>query len=401
MSVRKRTWKTAKGETREAWIVDYLDQNGRRHIETLARKKEAEARAAQVRIAIGKGTHVAPSDSITVAQAAENWLKRAEADGLERSTTWAYRTHTDGHILPKLGRIKLAKLSTATIEKFRDDLLAENSKLSRATARKVLVSLKGLLKGARYGHLAEGVVIKKNGKRERGGLERGRDFPTPDEISRLHQAAKGPRQRALLLTAAQTGLRASELRGLRWSDVDLQTTEPSLHVRQRADRWKVIGPLKSDAGIRTVPLSPDLIDALKAWKLKCPKTAAPGALVFPGAGGQVLHHSNMRRALDRLMRDAQVVKEDGKPKYGLHSFRHFFASWLINSKALGGRALPPKEAQTLLGHSSITLTYDVYGHMFPGGGDRKELAEASSLLLAAPPADNVVPFRGDEADTAR
>jgi integrase len=83
-----------------------------------------------------------------------------------------------------------------------------------------------------------------------------------------------------LLTAAQTGLRASELRGLRWADVDLQT-EPSLHVRQRVDRWKVIGPPKSDAAIRTVPLSPDLIEALTAWKLKCPKTGAPGPWSSP------------------------------------------------------------------------------------------------------------------------
>jgi integrase len=395
MSVRKRTWKTAKGETREAWIVDYLDQNGKRHIETLARKKEADARAAQVRIAIGKGTHVAPSDSITVAQAAENWLKRAEADGLERSTTWAYRTHIR-HILPKLGRIKLAKLSTDAVEKFRDGLL-EDSKLSRATARKVLVSLKGLLKGARYGHLAEGVVIKKNGNRERA-LEPGRGFPTTDEIKRLLAVAKGTRQRALLLTVALTGLRASELRGLRWDDVDLGKAE-ELHVRQRADRWKVIGPPKSAKGTRTVPLAPELVAALKAWKLKCPKGGNLG-LVFPGAGGQVLHHSNMRRTLDRLMRDAHVVDQDGKAKYGLHAFRHFFASWCINSKTKGGRELPAKEVQALLGHSSIVMTLDTYSHLFPGGGNREELAEASSLLLAPPLADNVVPLRGDEADSA-
>ena len=179
MSVRKRIWKTRKGEIKEAWIVDYIDQDGKRHIETRARKKEADARAAQVWIAIGKGTHVVPHDSITVKEAAENWIKRAQAAGLERATTWAYQTHIDLHILPKLGRIKLAKLSTAAIEKFRDDLLAEDNPLSRATARKVLVSLKALLKEARYGHLADGVVIN-NGKRERR-LEPGRDTPTPEE----------------------------------------------------------------------------------------------------------------------------------------------------------------------------------------------------------------------------
>jgi hypothetical protein len=54
----------------------------------------------------------------------------------------------------------------------------------------------------------------------------------------------------------------------------------------------------------------------------------------------------------------------------------------------------------LLGHSSITMTLDIYGHLFPGGGGREELDEASSLLLAPPPADNVVPLHGDEADNA-
>jgi integrase len=386
MSVRKRTWTTRKGETREAWIVDYIDQNGKRHIETLRRKKEADAREAKVRIDIGKGVHVAPHDSITVAEAAENWIKRAEAAGLERATTWAYQTHTRLHILPQLGRIKLAKLSTGVIEKFRDGLLVEGSTLSRATARKVLVSLKALLKEARYGHLADGVVIK-NGKRERR-LEPGRDIPEPGEVKRLLAAANGTRQRALLLTAALTGLRASELRGLRWSDVDLGEAA-ELQVRQRADRWKEIGPPKSDAGTRTVPLPPELIAALKEWKLKSPKAGETGALVFPGAGGGVLHHSNMRRALDRLMLDAHVVDQDGKPKYGLHSFRHFFASWCINPKARGGRELPPKEAQRLLGHSSIVMTLDIYGHLFPGGGDRAELAEATAALLGGPPPANV------------
>jgi integrase len=114
-------------------------------------------------------------------------------------------------------------------------------------------------------------------------------------------------------------------------------------------------------------------------------------LVFPGAGGQVLHHSNMRRTLERVMLEAHVVDQDGKAKYGLHSFRHFFASWCINPKDRGGRELPPKEAQRLLGHSSIVMTLDIYGHLFPRGGDRAELAKASSMLFGSPPpADNVV-----------
>jgi integrase len=61
-----------------------------------------------------------------------------------------------------------------------------------------------------------------------------------------------------------------------------------------------------------------------------------------------------------------VVDKSGEPKYGLHAMRHYFASWCINRKADGGRELPPKNVQTLLGHSTITITLDRYGHLMPG-----------------------------------
>lgn len=72
---------------------------------------------------------------------------------------------------------------------------------------------------------------------------------------------------------------------------------------------------------------------------------------------------------------------DGAPKYALHAFRHFFASWCINRKADGGRELPAKFVQGLLGHSSIVMTLDRYGHLFPRGDDRAELAIAAKVLL--------------------
>ena len=68
MSVRKRKWLTRNGEAKEAWIVDY-SVNGSRHIETFERKKDADAREAQVTVDVGKGIHIAPSKSPTVAQA--------------------------------------------------------------------------------------------------------------------------------------------------------------------------------------------------------------------------------------------------------------------------------------------------------------------------------------------
>jgi integrase len=79
---------------------------------------------------------------------------------------------------------------------------------------------------------------------------------------------------------------------------------------------------------------------------------------------------------------AVVVNEEGKAKYsGLHSLRHFYASWLINRKEDGGLGLPPKIIQERLGHSSTVMTMDTYGHLFPRADDGGDLADSTSALL--------------------
>jgi hypothetical protein len=154
MSVRKRKWTTRSRETREAWIVDYT-QDGERHIETFKRKKDADAFAQQVGVDIRAGTHTPASKSITVAQAAEDWIKSVELEGREASTIAQYRQHAR-HITDRVGSQKLAKLTTPRVNTFRDDLLVS---MSRAMARKVLSSLKSLLRDAqRRGNVAQNVA---------------------------------------------------------------------------------------------------------------------------------------------------------------------------------------------------------------------------------------------------
>ena len=123
MSVRKRTWTTRKGETKEAWIVDYA-VNGSRHIETFERKKDADARVAQITVDVGKNIHIAPSKTPTVAEAGRKWLEACEAAGLERSTADGYEQHLRLHIVPYLGTFRLAQLTAPLIRQFEDDLRA-------------------------------------------------------------------------------------------------------------------------------------------------------------------------------------------------------------------------------------------------------------------------------------
>src|SRR5271165_133301 len=406
MSVRKRAWTTSKGVEKEAWVVDYVDQAGKRRLRTFAKKKPADNFAATANVEIRAGVHTADSASVTVAEAGKLWIETCEHEGLERATVDAYRQHLRLHIEPYLGNLKLSRLSAPMVRAFEDKLARGDmpegkaaQPRSKAMVRKVRVSLSALLSDAQERGLVSRNVVRelrrsrKRGKekqaekRQKGKLKVGVDIPTREEIKAIVEAAKG-RWRPLLLTAIFTGLRASELRGLRWEDVDLEKRE--LHVRQRADRYHEIGKPKTDAGERTVPLTPMVVNTLREWKLACPKSKH--GLVFPTGRGNVEAHSNIvHRGLAPIVVAAGVTvdgtDEDGKPiklaKYtGLHAFRHFYASWCINRRAEGGLELPGKVVQERLGHSSITMTMDVYGHLFPRGDDAEELAAAERSLLA-------------------
>lgn len=389
MSVRKRKWTTAKGVEKEAWIVDYTDGAGVRRLKTFDLKKDATEFAATSRVEIREGVHVAESASTTIAKAGGLWIAGAERSGLERSTTDQYRQHMDLHISPMIGSVKLSDLNIPTVRAFEDRLRDEGR--SPAMVRKILVSLGSLLADAQErGLVARNVIRDMRGKRragkarrqerrQKGKIKVGVDIPTRDDVKAIVGALEG-RWRPLLLTAIFTGLRASELRGLRWSDVDFDKRE--IRVHQRADRFNAIGRPKSEAGERSVPMPPLVMNTLREWKLASPKGEL--GLVFPNGNGNVESLANIiNRGLVPAQIKAGVVGADGKARYtGMHALRHFYASWCINRTEDGGLGLPPKVVQERLGHSSIVMTMDVYGHLFPRGDDAGELERAERALLA-------------------
>jgi integrase len=409
MSVRKRTWKNAKGETKEAWVVDYIDQRGRRHVKTFSKKKAADACHATVVVAVREGRHTPDSESITVAEAGRHWIKTGESNSLERTTIENYQQMLDAHIVPYLGTVKLSKLTAPMVRDFGTKLLdglpapGQDAGVPRSAymVKRVITMLSSILADAQdAGFVAQNVVRSLSRKKKRSKAQQRRklrvgvDIPTPAEVRAIAGKLEG-RWRPLILTALFTGLRASELRGLRWENVDLDRGE--LHVRQRADRYKTFAAPKSEAGERTVPLTPMVAAELRKWKLACPKGHL--GLVFPTGNGNVEYLTNI---IDRGWIPAQVVagvctvEKDaegrvmldakGEPvrraRYtGLHATRHFYASWCINRRVDGGLELPMKVVQERLGHSTLAMTADTYGHLFPRGDDREELAAAERLLL--------------------
>ena len=395
MSIRKREWTTPSGEPRSAWAFDYRDAQGTRRQKSFPTRKQAVEFETRARAELRDGTHTADNKSITLKEAGERWLARGEREGLEQSTLDAYRQHLHLHILGKDGAPspiagqRLNQLTRPMIENFRDWML-DNGR-SKAMAKRVIGSLTALIKEAeRTGYVAQnvarGVVVKRSG-REKAQIVP----PTKDQIRKLIAAASGegarPIDLPMMMVLIFAGLRASELRGLTWTNVDLKAG--TLTIVQRADRKNEIGAPKSRSGFRTIPLPASAISALREWKLQCRPSKLD--LVFPSERGTPIFHANIvigfqepvqkRAGLTEpwILRSGKPkLDEDGEPAlkgiFTLHDFRHACASLWIEQKVV------PKRVQSWMGHHSIQVTFDTYGHLF-------EALEQDASVMAAIDAD--------------
>jgi integrase len=363
--------------------VAYVDSSGKRRARLFATKGDAKAWMVETLHAISRGLHTASSVSPTVKEASVLWIKRCQDKGLERMTVKGYEEHVELHIAPFIGTKKLADLTVPAVSAFADHLQAAGR--SPEMVKRVVRSLGSIFKEARRRGLASTAPTI--------GLDLDlpdRDDPRPEipskaELNAIINGADG-RWRPVILVAIFCGLRASELRGLRWADVDFDAKKLSL--TQRADASHRIGKLKSKAAYRSIPCPPMVMNALREWKLVCPKGDLD--LVFPNGVGKVESHSNLvERGLEPILKAAgfsdrrqltdgtrkPVMDAAGAPvmvevgKYGMHSLRHACASLWIES------GFNPKQIQKLMGHSSIKVTFDVYGHLFADAEADQKAAE--------------------------
>ncbi|WP_439399337.1 tyrosine-type recombinase/integrase [Bradyrhizobium sp. PMVTL-01] len=387
-TVRKR--KLPSGLIR--WQASYVDGAGKRRAKLFERKSDAETWLTETRHDLVRGLHTPAGVSPTVKQAGALWIKRCNEKGLERSTIRGYEEHTELHIYPFIGAKKLAEMTTPAVNAFADRLRDEGR--SPDMVRRVVGSLGAIFREARRRGLSAvdptaGLDLNLSTREDPRPV-----IPTKAELQAIITKAEG-RWRPLVLTAIFCGLRGSELRGLRWADVDFE--DRKINVTQRADTFHKIGRLKSKAGYRSIPCPPMVINALREWKLVCPKSEL--GLVFPTGSGKVESHSNIvQRGLYPILLAAgltvpePVLTKAGEPvldkvgqpvirqvaKYGPHSLRHACASlWIENG-------MNPKRIQTLMGHSTIQMTFDTYGHLFHDvEADQKAAEDIQARLLGA------------------
>lgn len=370
MAIRRRAWTAPDGTARSAWQVSYTDQAGKRRAKQFDKKKEAEAFELTAKGEVRIGLHTPDSISPTISQAADEWLAavRAIKPPREPTTIAGYDQHVRLHIVPKCGAVKLSQLSAPMVRAYAREWLSE---LSRPMAVRVLRSLRAIIAEAQAsGKVAQNVaqaVRFEKVSRDKGKV----DPPSKAALRAILGAAgdsKDGQGRAVVTLAIYSGLRASELRGLAWRSLDLKYG--TVTVEQRADAKGTIGPPKSNAGRRIVPLPAGAVKALKEWKLACPPH--PLDLVFPSPRGKPISHQVLSRNVV-----APILMAAGEGGVTLHAFRHAAASLWIE------RGLNPKRVQYLMGHSSIQVTFDTYGHLFDSADKGRDDADAIERALFA------------------
>jgi len=349
---------------RGAWCVDFRDGSGKRIIQRAESKQEAQERLAEIMRGLKVGSYDPTLAKTPLEEYAPKWLQIKQAE-VKPSTLTSYEYALRVHILPDLGKHQLGKLTREAIKAFLGK--KNESGLSRDTVRVLHATLRALLEEAVESGIVPVNVARRAGKFVKGKADRGEkiQFFSRDELALFLETAKNEALAyyPLFLCLARTGLRIGEAIGLQCGDLDFAGF--GIEVRRNIVKGRVGTP--KNGRTRRVDMSQQLAQVLrgeianrKAQLLRLGKSADElGNLwLFQSGAGGPLDDSKVRKVLARLLVKA------GLPRRNLHSLRHSFASLLIQN----GESLAYVRDQ--LGHSSIQITVDTYGHLVPGGNRR-------------------------------
>jgi integrase len=328
----------------------------RRSFSTLS---EAKAWRVDGQAAIRSGALRAPT-ALKLADAAAAWLGGARAgairnrsgDRYKPSTIRGYEQALRLRLIPEFGPISVSTIGRGDLQGFVDRLMAEGHDPS--TIRNTLLPLRAIFRRA----LARGEI----GVNPTTGLELPAVRGTRDRIASPQEAvellAAVEQDRALWATAMYAGLRLGELRALQWDAIDLDRNV--IRVTWSWDPREGLVTPKSRAGLRVVPIPAVLRATILSYKVV---SARRSEFVFAAISGKPFCPKSINDRADKAWKDA------GLNRITLHECRHTYASFMI---AAGVNA---KALSDYMGHSSVMITFDRYGHLMPGNE-----AEAAGLL---------------------
>jgi integrase len=289
-------------------------------------------------------------------------------------TQHIYRWAIDKHLIPAFGSKRLDEITRKTVATFISKKLS--SGLSKASVRNIIAPMRGM-----YSHfIADSdrrYQIKENPCIRQGQFKKDTSakvaaekftIPTPEKMQNFLQACaeKSKKLHALVCVALFAGLRRGEMFALRWPSVDFERKE--ITVKRTLTRFKTEKVPKGN-GFRTVPIPDELVSILKKWqtaqKAAWLKKGKPmPELIFSGEDGGYINEARLRTTKFYPVRNLC-----GLSTLRLHDLRHCYASYML------AQGTPLSDLKEYMGHSSIQVTVDLYGHMVP----RKQHSHANAM----------------------
>lgn len=381
MGVRVREKPKGSG----VWWV-FISHQGRRRSKKVGSEAAALEVAEKVQALItlgefkikGKDKKVGAQDVPTFRACAERWLGLPHE--WKESTLENYRGIFEKYVYPRMGGWRMDSIRRKDIKDFLDDLLVKR-KLSLSTVRLIKAPVSGV-----FHHAVDAEILEANPAGEITLKDRGKAFEgeplKEEEAARLlEEAGKylGGAYYPVLLCALRTGMRSGELQALQWGDLDFNGR--FIEVRRSYRRGRVSGTKNKRR--RRVDMTPQLAEALRALRVVQKKRALRrggpvSEWVFATEAGGMFHKETFRNALRRCLEAA------GLRRVRVHDLRHSYAT----IRLLRGHNIGDVSYQ--LGHSSIKITFDTYGHWLPG----KFKGEVDELDGVRPDAPRVHPAGG-------
>lgn len=349
------------------------DETGKVRRKTIYAKTRPEAKAKREELlALAGNINYIDAEKITVGEWVQDWLD-TEAKSRVRQNTWeSYETIVRKHIVPTIGTTPILKITPQEIRR----MLADKAKsgLSGRTCEYIYIVLNQALKQAKN----DGMIqinpcdpIKKP-RPDKKQIQ----VLTVDELKKLFETVKNTHWEPVFWLAWGTGLRREELLGLRWADIDfkkgLLTVQQTVIVTKEGPE---INDPKSKTSFRSIPLPAESIQHLKQHKRKQNEEIllagikyATNDLVFAKPDGQPYDPRYLSKVFTKYAKLAKMPHGTT-----LHVLRHTHATHLLKA------GVPLKTVQYRLGHSSIAMTADRYGHVTPDFQDG--IAEKLSEML--------------------
>lgn len=328
---------------------------GRRYSVYGRTQKEITEKEQEIRDRIKRGLYT-DNSRITLDGYFEEWIAR-KAQTVKGGTVNLYKQNYKKHISPALGRRRVSQIERREIISF---LQGKRETGTPTLCNSLLIIITAMLNDAERDE-----IISRNPAEK---IQRFR--PEGEKITETRHRALTEQEQAVFMQAARgtwyyelfafmlcTGCRLGEAGALRWGDID--TKQRVIHIRQtltqNADGQRVIDTPKTAAGIRDIPLTQAAAEVLEAQKKKTGQIYRldGSSLVFQSTTGGFLFSSSICREIEK------IAKAAGVERFTSHAFRDTFATRYIEQ---GGT---PQTLKTILGHSSLAMTMDLYAHVLP------------------------------------